>query len=150
MNCKIKLHSKGFYKQIFWAVPVLKFLQTLALDFPHINFVCNFPGKFQLTGRKILTDKCIDNLKKWFQCMQLHVTSSNFLSTIHIFSGQPLYENYFTLDSQTNTVISHVVGYSSRRLPKLCQGLLEAEHVYSKNTLTAVFKSHLLGDQIEK
>ena len=76
----------------------------------------------------------------------MYVTSSNFLSTIHISSGQPLYESYFTLDSDTNTVISHVVGYSSRRLPKLWQGLLEAEHAYNKNTLTAVFKSRLLGD----
>ena len=31
MNCKLKLHSKGF-----GAEPVLKFLQTLVLDFPHI------------------------------------------------------------------------------------------------------------------
>ena len=37
MNCKLTLHSKGFlYYQIFGAVTVLKFLQTLALDFPHI------------------------------------------------------------------------------------------------------------------
>ena len=31
MNCKLKLHSRGF-----GAEPVLKFLQTLVLDFPHI------------------------------------------------------------------------------------------------------------------
>ena len=37
MNCKLKLHSKGFlYYQILGAVTVLKFLQTLALDFPYI------------------------------------------------------------------------------------------------------------------
>ena len=36
MNCKLKLHSKGFYQQIFGAVTVLKFLQKLALDFPYI------------------------------------------------------------------------------------------------------------------
>ena len=41
----------------FGGVPVLKFLQRLALDF-HI-FVCNF-------SREFLTDKCIENLKKRF------------------------------------------------------------------------------------
>ena len=35
MNCKLKLHSKEFYYQILGAVIVLKFLQTLASDFPH-------------------------------------------------------------------------------------------------------------------
>ena len=37
---------------------------------------------------------------------------------------QLFYENYSTLDSHTNTVISHAVVYSSRWLPKLWQGLL--------------------------
>ena len=37
LNCKLKLHSEGFlYYQILEAVTVLKFLQTLALDFPYI------------------------------------------------------------------------------------------------------------------
>ena len=36
MNCKLKLHSKGFYYQILGAVAVLKILQTLTSDFPHI------------------------------------------------------------------------------------------------------------------
>ena len=36
MDCKLKLHSKGFYRQIFRAVTVLKFLQKLALGFPYI------------------------------------------------------------------------------------------------------------------
>ena len=44
MNCKIKLHSKGFYYQILGVVTVLKFLQTLASDFPHICLQF-FPGK---------------------------------------------------------------------------------------------------------
>ena len=42
MNCKLKLHSKGFYYQILGAVTVLKFLQTLASDFPHICLQKNF------------------------------------------------------------------------------------------------------------
>ena len=37
MNCKLKLHSKGFYQQILGVITVLKFLQKLALDFP---FIC--------------------------------------------------------------------------------------------------------------
>ena len=45
MNCKLKLHSKGFYQQILGAVTVLKFLQKLALDFPYI-FLQFSPGNF--------------------------------------------------------------------------------------------------------
>ena len=44
MNCKLKLHGIGFYYQILGAVTVLKFLQTLASDFPHICLQF-FPGK---------------------------------------------------------------------------------------------------------
>ena len=37
MNYKLKLHNKGFlYRQILGAVTVLKFLQTLVLDFSYI------------------------------------------------------------------------------------------------------------------
>ena len=43
--------------KILRGVPVLKFLQSFALDF-HI-FVCSF-------SRDFLADKCIQNLKKWF------------------------------------------------------------------------------------
>ena len=52
MNCKLKLHSKGFYQQILGVVTVLKFLQKLALDFPYMSAI--FPKKF-------FTDKCIEN-----------------------------------------------------------------------------------------
>ena len=45
MNCKLKLHSKGFYYKILGAVTLLKFLQTLALDFPYICLQF-FVGKF--------------------------------------------------------------------------------------------------------
>ena len=45
MNCKLKPHSKGFYLQILGAVAALKFLQTLALDFPYICLQF-FPGNF--------------------------------------------------------------------------------------------------------
>ena len=83
MNCILKLHSIGFYQQILVAVIVLKFLQMLVLDFPYIfSAIFIVPGKFQLAGRKMFTDKCIEHLKKWFQHMQLHVTPSNFFIRI--------------------------------------------------------------------
>ena len=47
------LHSKGFYQQIWGAVTVLKFLQTLALDFPYICLQF-FPGNFSLQEEKFL------------------------------------------------------------------------------------------------
>ena len=56
MNCKLKLHSKGFYQQIFGAVTVLKFLQTLALDFSYICLQF-FPGNFcRQEGKSLQTD----------------------------------------------------------------------------------------------
>ena len=48
-----------------------------------------------------------------------HVTPSIF------FSEQPFYGNYSTLDSHTNTVISHAFAYSSRWRQKPWQGLFE-------------------------
>ena len=61
--------------------------------------------------------------------MLLHVTSSFFFSRIgrsealddhsfSFFSEQPFYGNFWTLDSHTNTVMSHAVAYSSKWLPK--------------------------------
>ena len=58
MNCKLKLHSKGFCYQIVGAVTVLKFLHTLASDFPHILSA--------IFSRETFTGKCIENFKKWF------------------------------------------------------------------------------------
>ena len=60
MNCKLKLHSKGFYQRILGAVTVLKFLQKLVLDFPYICLQF-FLGNF---------------------CLLAHVTPSNFCSRI--------------------------------------------------------------------
>ena len=45
MNCKLKLHSKKIYYQTLGAVTVLKFLKTLALDFPY-QLSAIFSGKF--------------------------------------------------------------------------------------------------------
>ena len=65
MNCKLKLHSKGFYCQILGVVTVLNFLQTLASDFPHICLQF-FPGKrLQANVYKILKSG-----SKAYSCMQ--------------------------------------------------------------------------------
>ena len=50
------------------------------------------------------------------------------------FSEQPFYGNYSTLDSHTNTVISHAFVYSSRWRRKPWQGLfLSSSHLKVKN-----------------
>ena len=65
--------------------------------------------------------------------LQAHVTPSVFFSRIlrsdalvynsYFFLEQSFYGNYWTLDSQTNTVISHEFAYSSRWRRKPWQGL---------------------------
>ena len=49
MNCKLKIHSKKFYHQTLGAVTVLKFLKTLALDFPY-QLSAIFSGEFLLAS----------------------------------------------------------------------------------------------------
>ena len=46
----------------------------------------------------------------------------------YIFSEQPFYGNYSTIDSHKNTVISHAFAYSSRWDRKPWQGLLPRHH----------------------
>ena len=46
MNCKLKLHSKGFYWQILGAVAALKFLHADACFRFSIYLSAIFPGKF--------------------------------------------------------------------------------------------------------
>ena len=53
-------------------------------------------------------------------------TPPDFFGTI-LFSEQPFYGNYWTLDSHRNTVISHTFAYSSRWRRKLWQSLLLSE-----------------------
>ena len=72
MNCKLKLHSKGFYQQILGAVTVLKFLQKLALDFPYIClqfFLGNYRQMYKKFKKKVLG-------------LLAHVMPSIFFSTI--------------------------------------------------------------------
>ena len=93
MNCKLKLHSKGYYQHILEAVTVLKFLQKLALDFPYIclqffpkNFYRQMYRKFLKKGLGLLA----------------HITPSNFFSRslkneAVVYSSllkQPFYGNY--------------------------------------------------------
>ena len=70
MNCKLKLHSKGFHQQILGAVTVLKFLQKLALDFCLQFFQGNF---YRQMYRKF---------KKKVLGLLAHVTPSNIFSRI--------------------------------------------------------------------
>ena len=64
------------------------------------------------------------------------------------FSEQPFYGNYSTLDSNTNTVISHAVAWSSIWLPKPRQGLLDC-HVLAlfcfQTRILSTFVSHQKG-----
>ena len=72
--------------------------------------------------------------KKVVLSLLVHVTPLNFFSRIlrsealvyksYFFQRSPFYRNYSTLDSHTNTVISHTFAYSSRRRRKPWQGLL--------------------------
>ena len=73
MNCKLKLHSKGFYQQILGAVTVLKFLQKLALDFPYICLQF-FPGNFYRQMYRKISKQVLGLLA--------YVTPQNFFSRI--------------------------------------------------------------------
>ena len=116
MNRKLKLHSKGFYQQILATVTMLKLLHKLALDFPYICLHF-FPVNFYRQMYRKFLKKVLGFLAR--------VTPSNFSSRILksealLYSSyililkQPFYGNYSTLDSHTNTVISHGFAYSSR------------------------------------
>ena len=125
MNCKLKLHSKGFYQQILGAATVLKFLQKLSLDFPHICLQF-FPGNFYRQIYRKFVKKVLGLLA--------HVTPSNFFCRIlkskalvyssYMFLKQPFYGNYSALRYHRNTGISHGFAYSSRWCRKPLQGLL--------------------------
>ena len=61
------------------------------------------------------------------------------------FSEQPFNRNYSTVDSHTNTVISHAVTYSSRWRRKPWQDLLSCCFLFSKsNSYPSLCKSILL------
>ena len=85
MNCKLKLHSKGFYWQIFGALTVLQFLQKLALDFPYICLQF-FPGNFYRQMYRKFLKKVLGLLA--------HVMPSNFFSRI-LKSEALVYNSYF-------------------------------------------------------
>ena len=128
MNCKLKLHSKGFYQQILGAVTVLKFLVKLALDFPYVCLQF-FPGHFyrqmyrNFLKKRSRSSSACKALKFFFFFSRILKEWSFSLQFIY-FLKQPFYGNYSTLDSHTNTVISHGFAYSSRWRRKPWQGLL--------------------------
>ena len=84
MNCKLKLHSKGFYQQILGAATVLKFLQKLALGFPYICLQV-FPGNFYRQMYRKFVKKVLGLLA--------HVTPSIFFSRI-LESDALVYRSY--------------------------------------------------------
>ena len=97
MNCKLKLHSKGFYQQILGAVTVLKFLQKLALDFPYICLQF-FPGNFYKRMYRKFLKKVLGLLA--------HVTPTIFFSRI-LKSEALVYNSYFFQNSRFTEIIRH-------------------------------------------
>ena len=63
----------------------------------------------------------------------------SFSLQLIFFSEQPFYGNYSTLDSHTNTVISHTFAYSSRWRRKPWQGLSHFEKDLLKCIFTVQF-----------
>ena len=59
----------------------------------------------------------------------------NLVYNSYFFSEQSFYRNYSTLDSHTNTVISHAFAYSSRWRRKPWQGLF---NVFNENKILCV------------
>ena len=94
MNCKLKLHSKGFYQKILGAVTVLKFLQKLASDFPYICLQF-FPGNFYRQMSRKFSKKVLG-----------HVTPSNFFSTT-LKSEALIYSSYTFYNSCFTEIIRH-------------------------------------------
>ena len=80
VNCKLKLHSKGFYEQILGGVTVLKFFQTFALDFP--NCLQCFRGNFKMEPNVPI------------RCLQVKMDSKTVTTTIayrtylHVFKAR--------------------------------------------------------------
>ena len=96
-----------------WALHALEVLEQLFKIFR--TFVCKkVPGKIR--------DKYMENLKQASGEIQAPARPPNFLVPLlctfnlqfTFFSEQPFYGNFSTLDSHTNTVISHTFAYSSR------------------------------------
>ena len=97
MNFKLKLHSKGFYKQVLGAVTALKFLQKLALNFPYISLQF-FPGNFNRQMYRKFKKKILGPLA--------HVTPPNFFSRI-LKSKALVYNSYFFQSSRFTEIIRH-------------------------------------------
>ena len=80
---------------------MLKFLQSLALEFPHF---CRqvFPGNFGWQGKMFFTEKCIENFEK---VVLAQVTPPKFLSR-NLRSEDLVYNSYI----QSNPAISKSQG----------------------------------------
>ena len=136
MTCKLKLQNKGLYLKHCGAYLCLI---RIALDFPYICLQFFAGLSYRQMYRKF---------KKVVLGLLVHVTPSNVFRRIlrsealvyksYFFSEQPFYGNYSTLDSHTNTVISHAFAY--------CQdGVENRNKVYSIPPASHSFRTfHLL------
>ena len=80
----------------FGGVPVLKFLQRLALDFPYISIY--FPG---LSYRQMYR-----KFQKVVIGLQVHVTPTNFFRRI-LRNEASVYKSYFFQNSRSMEIIRH-------------------------------------------
>ena len=69
----------------------------------------------------------------------------DFSLQLIFFSVQPFNRNYSTVDSHTNTVISHAVTYSSRWRRKPWQSLLSCRFLFSKGNSYPSFKIQFIN-----
>ena len=100
LNCKLKLQQRILLTN-FGVVNVLKFLQTLVLDFPYICLQF-FPGNFSRKEEKFLQTK----KNKSFSRMQLHIKPSIFFSIL--LRREALgYNSYFFQKSRFTEIIRH-------------------------------------------
>ena len=125
MNCKLKLHSKGFYQQILGAVTVLKFLQKLALDFPYICLQF-FPGNFYKQMYRKLKKKVLGLLES------LRV---KLYFTVHIFFKTAVLRKFFD------------IGFSNKHcdFSRVCLLVKMASKTVTRSIAQHVFSQHSLG-----
>ena len=124
MNCKLKLHAYGFYWKILRALHALEDLEHFFKFSIHLS-VRNSREKLQTNIGKIL-NKSLEKFKLRYapKMFKYNPLLRSFSLQLIFFSEKLFYWTYLTLDSHTNTVISHTFAYSSRWRRKPWQGLL--------------------------
>ena len=142
MICKLKLHSKGFYWKHLRALHALEDLEPL-FKFPiHLSVGKSREIYRQTYGKSkasLWRNLSTGTPPKFFRTFLCFVA---LLYNWYFFSEQPFYGNHSTLDSHTNTVISHTFAYSSRWRRKPWQGLLIFTLVLIRNTFYSLVKTY--------